>query len=159
MISDASDKLAGWRTRLYKFEFEVVHRAGIKHQAVDAMSTRWTKSASKTFMDDEILIPALSKKSFEVEKALEPKQEKKKEENTGGNNFMHGLPGIIALANQIPENEANVQKLFEFIAVQALDSEYKHAVDTVEKPNWAYAYNTVQMASQWERRWYESMRR
>ena len=37
-LADAKGRLAGWRLRLSEYDFVVEHRAGIKHQAAEALS-------------------------------------------------------------------------------------------------------------------------
>lgn len=44
-LADSNGRLQRWCLRLLDFDFEVVHRAGIKHQAADALSRMRTKGA------------------------------------------------------------------------------------------------------------------
>lgn len=37
-LSDSTGRFARWRLCLSEFEFDVVHKAGVKHQAADALS-------------------------------------------------------------------------------------------------------------------------
>ena len=53
-IADVSGRLARWRLRLSEFDFEVVHRPGVKHQAADALSRMQTNGEDASRMDDEI---------------------------------------------------------------------------------------------------------
>lgn len=59
---DAPGKLARWRRRLSEFKFNVVHFAGIKHQATHAMSRLPTDKTNKTKLDDQI--PAFAKITY-----------------------------------------------------------------------------------------------
>jgi len=53
-LSDASGKLQRWRLRLLEFEFDVVHRPGIKHQAADALSRLNTQGEDEEPLEDEV---------------------------------------------------------------------------------------------------------
>lgn len=53
-LSDASGRLQRWRLRLQPFEYDIVHRPGVKHQAADAMSRLNTTGTDQTDLDDEI---------------------------------------------------------------------------------------------------------
>lgn len=37
-MTDATGELARWRLRLFEFEFDAVHRTGVKYKAADALS-------------------------------------------------------------------------------------------------------------------------
>lgn len=58
-MADATGKLARWRLRLSKYEFDVVHRAGIKHQSADALSRLTTSGNDDTTLDDGIPVMIL----------------------------------------------------------------------------------------------------
>ena len=53
-LSDASGRLQRWRLRLQPFEYDIVHRPGVKHQAADALSRLPTTGTDQTDLDDEI---------------------------------------------------------------------------------------------------------
>lgn len=53
-LADSSRRLARWRFRLSEFDFELVHRAGIKHQVADAISPVRTLGEHQTELDDQI---------------------------------------------------------------------------------------------------------
>ena len=53
-MADATGKLARWQLRLSELEFDVVHRAVIKHQAADALSRLETSGADDSSLQDEI---------------------------------------------------------------------------------------------------------
>lgn len=53
-VSDTAGKLTWWRLRLLESEFDIVHCAGIKHQAADSPSTLQTKGAVYTKLEEEV---------------------------------------------------------------------------------------------------------
>lgn len=56
-LSDATGCFSGWRLRLLIFEFVVVHRAGIKRHAVNALSRLKTTSAVTNSIKDHLQTP------------------------------------------------------------------------------------------------------
>lgn len=58
LSADASGKLTTWRLRLREFDSEVVHRAGIKYQALDALSRLETEESDNTKLNENL--PALT---------------------------------------------------------------------------------------------------
>lgn len=58
-LADTSVRWARWRLCLPEFEFNVLHRAGVKHQAVDALSRMPTGGADTTPIEDEIPITVI----------------------------------------------------------------------------------------------------
>lgn len=55
-MSDAMAKMARWRLRLAKADFEVVHRAGIKHKYVDALSRLERTREDERPLDDDLSV-------------------------------------------------------------------------------------------------------
>lgn len=55
-MSDATGKLVRWRLRLSELEFDVLHRARIKHHAADALFRLSTTGTDETKLDDELLV-------------------------------------------------------------------------------------------------------
>lgn len=53
-LADASGRLMRWRLRLSDFDYEVKHRAGVKHQAADTLSRLRTDGADTSLLDDAI---------------------------------------------------------------------------------------------------------
>jgi len=49
-LNDTTARLTRWRLRLMEFEFEVVHRKGIKHQAADALSRLETSGFRTSYL-------------------------------------------------------------------------------------------------------------
>lgn len=62
-MADATGKLAQECLRLSEFEFFIVHRAGIKHEAADALSRRQSSCDGETPLDDEIPILTIPQKN------------------------------------------------------------------------------------------------
>lgn len=52
-FTDITSRLARWRLRLSRFEFDVVLRAGIKHQAADALSRLHTLNEDTVPLDND----------------------------------------------------------------------------------------------------------
>lgn len=59
-LLDATSKLAQLHPRLSEKEIDVVHRAGIKHQAADALSYLATTGEDWNSIDDALLVMAVS---------------------------------------------------------------------------------------------------
>lgn len=52
-------KLALWRLRLSKYEFDVFHRPGVKHQGTGALLRLETDGLGESRVDDDILVSAI----------------------------------------------------------------------------------------------------
>lgn len=61
--ADETVNLARWWLRLVKRDFEIVHRAWIKHQAPDALSTLPTNRSNRTIYEDDIAIMSATRSS------------------------------------------------------------------------------------------------
>lgn len=55
-LSDAFGRLARWRTRLFKLDLDIVHRAGIKLEAADVLSRIRAISVKATHLHDDFPI-------------------------------------------------------------------------------------------------------
>lgn len=53
-ISESSDRIAHLRLQLLKFVFDVVHRAGVKHQATGALLKLLCSEEESTLLEDEL---------------------------------------------------------------------------------------------------------
>lgn len=58
-FADVTDCLARWRLRPSKFDFNVVYRAGTKHQAADTLSRLAAASNDQTPIEDDLLVVVL----------------------------------------------------------------------------------------------------
>lgn len=56
ILVDVTGKLARWMRQLMKFDFKIVHTAGIKHHAADAFSRFPTNGSDRTVLEDDIPI-------------------------------------------------------------------------------------------------------
>lgn len=54
------EKPVRWRLHLSEFEFDIIHRAGIKHQAVDALSQLKTKGVDTMPLQNEVPVLTIS---------------------------------------------------------------------------------------------------
>lgn len=63
-MTEATGKPARWRLRLTEFEIDIVHRAGVKRKAADALSRLNTKGVDCPPMVDEVPVLAIPPKSF-----------------------------------------------------------------------------------------------
>lgn len=55
-MSDVIGKLARWLVQLSELDFEVVHGAGLKYQAADALSHFFTTEMDKCPFKDDVLV-------------------------------------------------------------------------------------------------------
>lgn len=53
-LADSTPRLKWWKLRLLDFDFEVLHRAGIKYQAADALSRVCIKGSDKSPLEYDI---------------------------------------------------------------------------------------------------------
>lgn len=59
-MKEATGKLARWQLRLSQFEFDITHRANVKHQATDAPSEINIKGKDRTPSNDEDAVRPIS---------------------------------------------------------------------------------------------------
>lgn len=57
-------KLVRWRLRFSEFEFDIVHRTGIKHQYADTLPNLMTRDEDKTALDIEYSVLTVSQAFF-----------------------------------------------------------------------------------------------
>lgn len=55
-MTEKSGKLVRWRLSLYELVHDIVHRAGVKHQAADAISRMERTGTNDTELNDQMLI-------------------------------------------------------------------------------------------------------
>lgn len=70
-IIDATGRLARWELRLSEFEYDAVHRAGIKNQAADALYRLPTTGHDITPLDDDIPVALVENNDTSTVYALE----------------------------------------------------------------------------------------
>lgn len=58
-FSDATGMLACWLLRSFEYEFELVHRDGMKRQSYQALSGLFTANVGKDELVDEIAVVVL----------------------------------------------------------------------------------------------------
>lgn len=54
--ANVSGKLVRWRLCLYEFEFNVVHRTGVKHQVANSLLRLWTHKHDTTKLNNALLV-------------------------------------------------------------------------------------------------------
>lgn len=75
-MSEATCKKVRWGLKISESEFDIIHRMGVKHLAADALSQMNGKGKSRTPLDDELTILAISPKSFaSAPSPVQPKSE------------------------------------------------------------------------------------
>ena len=140
-LSDASGRLQRWRLRLADFEYDVVHRAGIKHQAADALSRMPTDGSDQTPLDDAI--PTLAVEASHTERSeTQPDPQEFVEENdyldgcpASEHDFgeIAGLPDVLALNDKSePPGEITITSLRE---AQQNDKFCQHVRSSLDLPD------------------------
>lgn len=64
IIAEATGKLTRWWLRMSEFESDIIHCAGIKHQAADALLRLKTNGEDKSSVDDEVQVLTVHQKVF-----------------------------------------------------------------------------------------------
>ena len=123
-MADATGKLARWRLRLAEYEFDVVHRAGVKHQAADALSRLPTDGEDKAPLDDEIPVLVIQHDDEQTVSTVVCVHEQY--ETTDG-------PAI-----ELPDGALTLDAL---IRAQKTDTFCKRIADTVDTPGSAFNYD------------------
>lgn len=111
---DIIEKPASWRLRLSVFEFDIVYRTGLEHQAVDTISRLSSYRTDKTKRAEDI--PVLGK-TTNIASADEAGQEQEAWDNfekSTNQEFNPYLPGLYAVPNQVDETETDIPRLREF---------------------------------------------
>lgn len=67
-LTDATEKLACWRLRLLEFDFDIVHRRGVKHQVIDAVFRILITSADNTELEEEIPVMMVAQRKSHNER-------------------------------------------------------------------------------------------
>lgn len=63
-LTDSTGKLERWKLRLSEFAFDVVHSAGIRHQAAEASSRLKTSGIDTTPIEDGIAVLCITASMF-----------------------------------------------------------------------------------------------
>lgn len=83
----------------------MVHRAGVKNQAVNTPSRQQTKGADETELDDEVAVLALSSKRFYRDVSTDMEELSRKGGADSDIEFTPYLPEVFDLADQISEEK------------------------------------------------------
>lgn len=59
-LAETTDKRAHWRLRLLEYEFDVIHRAGVKHQAADSPCRLPTAGGDTSELEEKIPVMAVT---------------------------------------------------------------------------------------------------
>lgn len=115
MMSGAYEKRARWRLRLWEFEFDIVHRAGIKHQETDTLSRLPTKDTKTRPLDEKDPIFVLTGEPFA--QILKPLKQHEDENVTNKQTIDATVPfllEVVALADKVRGFDTDVSELAKF---------------------------------------------
>lgn len=138
-LADASCKLGRRRIRLSEYKFDVVHRAGIKHQVADSLSQLSTDGHAKTVLDEVLpfltitAAPNMEDAKFDLEIHYLA--------NKNPDITSPALPAVYTLATSpTPPTEPTTD---EFLAKQPKDAFCRVGASTLGTLGSAYTYNRV----------------
>lgn len=112
-LADASGRWSRWRLCLSEFEFDVVYRAEIKHQVVDALSRMSTDGADTTPIEHKIPIQTIDVTSNHNEK-IPPQQAR-----------CQSSAYVVENGDNHQEGAANEPTFEEFLQHQATEPFYQ----------------------------------
>lgn len=122
-MAKAVAKLVRWRARLLELEFSIVHYASVKRQAVNGLLLLKTRLGSRVLVDNEVsVLPVFSKSLACVLSTVESDLETVEEPSAL---FSHNISEACLTAGVMKNEEAEITNLFEFIAAQSTDSNFR----------------------------------
>lgn len=63
-LIDSIGRLARWRLRLFEFDFDVIYRASVKHEAADTLPRLQTAGEEDTPLKDKLPLLAVNAKGY-----------------------------------------------------------------------------------------------
>lgn len=139
-MTECTGKLARWSLGFSELEFDIVHRAGIKHQTADALSRIKTNSEDKTVLDDEVQV-------FTKPQSLFPCASQKKttdfeviEERNG--TIVPLIPEVCMIVGNTRDGKVEMLTLAEFITAQAIDTDCHAAFTPAGNPNASFNFDS-----------------
>lgn len=132
-MAEATEKLAQWHLKLSEFEFDIVHCAGLKHLAADAVSPFKTKGKDKYLLDDESAYLTILQEIFAGAPKTEISDSAFMEERKRP--FGSFIPEVGIMAGIADNEKAKIPMLAVFITAQASDAHCRAAFTSVGKPS------------------------
>lgn len=144
-MTNASGKLAWCNLSLSYFQFSIVHRVRIQHQAAEALSRLLTAGADKK-MDKEVAVLNINSKTFSTVCNVETEQkgEKPGEYTTLQKRLVTFLPEVFALADKTEQSKLDIPNLNEFITTQTASNKCLLEVLTVRQPEKSFSYDSTE---------------
>lgn len=126
-------KLARWCLRLSTFELDMVHRAGIKHEAAKALSHIKIIGGHKTSLDDEVVVLNISQEIFTYTPRTETTDFKSIGEIKGS--FVPFIQVVCMMESITDNHKAKIPTLAEFILAKSTNEDYCSAFASAGKLN------------------------
>lgn len=99
-MTNVTEKLARWQLRLSQFEFEVIHRANIKHQVAEPLSRLPTIEEDESTVQDDVHVLTLTDARYENENAeTDLHNHQDLLWDTGANEIRPGISEILQVAD------------------------------------------------------------
>lgn len=116
-----------------EIEIDIVHRAGIKHQATVALLRLKTKRTGKTTLDDEVSVPAVSQAFFRYAPQMEITYFEFIEKSKVP--FVPVSSEFFIMAGISDNDKAEIQTLADFLSAQSSDVDYRAPFVSIGKRN------------------------